>query len=212
MRNSHNTHSKVDDQGVVALEFVLVAPFLIALIFAIASVRALLQQESRRDEYGPRCRPHARAAGNTDLSGRRDRLGRHDMRAGRHHQRRFGHAHQQLHVLDTVHPTRHQDDHSDRDHAMRRLSQHEMIAVVAALFVVLIVPVLMLCGSIRVRWRSRHRRSTPDTERRGRRCPRQGHRLCQGRSRRPTSPPTRPMVLSSPTRRPAGAGPRPPSP
>ena len=37
MRNSHNPHSKVDDQGAVALEFVLVAPFLIALIFAIAS-------------------------------------------------------------------------------------------------------------------------------------------------------------------------------
>src|SRR4051795_1189763 len=37
MPNSPTIHSKHDDQGVVALEFVLVAPFLIALIFAIAS-------------------------------------------------------------------------------------------------------------------------------------------------------------------------------
>jgi Flp pilus assembly protein TadG len=37
MRNSQTPHSKRDDHGVVALEFVLVAPFLIALIFAIAS-------------------------------------------------------------------------------------------------------------------------------------------------------------------------------
>ena len=36
MRNSHSPHSKRDDQGVVALEFVFVFPFLIALIFAIA--------------------------------------------------------------------------------------------------------------------------------------------------------------------------------
>ena len=34
MRRS--THTNSDDQGVVALEFVLVAPFLIALIFSIA--------------------------------------------------------------------------------------------------------------------------------------------------------------------------------
>lgn len=37
MENSKNPHNKVDDQGVVALEFVLVVPFLVALIFAIAS-------------------------------------------------------------------------------------------------------------------------------------------------------------------------------
>jgi len=37
MKHAHNPHSKRDDRGVVALEFVLVAPFLIALIFAIAS-------------------------------------------------------------------------------------------------------------------------------------------------------------------------------
>lgn len=38
MRNSHRTPSRHDDQGVVALEFVLVAPFLISLIFAIVSL------------------------------------------------------------------------------------------------------------------------------------------------------------------------------
>lgn len=37
MRSFHRNHSKRDDQGVVAIEFVLVAPFLIALIFSIAS-------------------------------------------------------------------------------------------------------------------------------------------------------------------------------
>jgi Flp pilus assembly protein TadG len=37
MRNFHTNHSRRDDHGVVALEFVLVAPFLIALLFAIAS-------------------------------------------------------------------------------------------------------------------------------------------------------------------------------
>jgi Flp pilus assembly protein TadG len=36
MRNPHSTPSKRDDQGVVAIEFVLIFPFLIALIFAIA--------------------------------------------------------------------------------------------------------------------------------------------------------------------------------
>jgi len=37
MRNFHSPHTEFDDEGVVALEFVLVAPFLIALLFAIAS-------------------------------------------------------------------------------------------------------------------------------------------------------------------------------
>lgn len=37
MRTFDNIQSKRDDRGVVALEFVLVAPFLIALLFAIAS-------------------------------------------------------------------------------------------------------------------------------------------------------------------------------
>jgi Flp pilus assembly protein TadG len=37
MMNRPTTDRKRDDEGVVALEFVLVAPFLIALIFAIAS-------------------------------------------------------------------------------------------------------------------------------------------------------------------------------
>lgn len=36
MRKSHSNRSRHDDRGVVALEFVLVAPFLIALIFSIA--------------------------------------------------------------------------------------------------------------------------------------------------------------------------------
>ena len=36
MRTSYCTRSKRDDQGVVALEFVLVAPILFALIFTIA--------------------------------------------------------------------------------------------------------------------------------------------------------------------------------
>jgi Flp pilus assembly protein TadG len=36
MQNSHRNSSKRDDHGVVALELVLVFPFLIALIFAIA--------------------------------------------------------------------------------------------------------------------------------------------------------------------------------
>jgi len=36
MRNSTRVHSNSDDRGVVALEFVLVAPFLFALIFTIA--------------------------------------------------------------------------------------------------------------------------------------------------------------------------------
>jgi Flp pilus assembly protein TadG len=40
MRKSHSSRSRHDDRGVVALEFVLVAPFLIALIFAIASFGA----------------------------------------------------------------------------------------------------------------------------------------------------------------------------
>ena len=37
MRNSYSPQTDPNDQGVVALEFVLVAPFLIALLFAIAS-------------------------------------------------------------------------------------------------------------------------------------------------------------------------------
>ena len=36
MQNSRRTPSKLDDHGVVALEFVFVFPFLIALVFAIA--------------------------------------------------------------------------------------------------------------------------------------------------------------------------------
>ena len=36
MQNSHSTPSMRDDRGVVAIELVLVFPFLIALIFAIA--------------------------------------------------------------------------------------------------------------------------------------------------------------------------------
>ena len=36
MRNAQGTHSQRDDHGVVAIELVLVFPFLIALIFAIA--------------------------------------------------------------------------------------------------------------------------------------------------------------------------------
>jgi len=40
MRNLRRTHSTLDDEGVAALEFVLVAPFLIALLFAIASFGA----------------------------------------------------------------------------------------------------------------------------------------------------------------------------
>ena len=39
---------------------------------------------------------------------------------------------------------------------MRRLNQHDDRGV-AAIFVVLMVPVLVLCASIRVRWRSWHR-------------------------------------------------------
>jgi Flp pilus assembly protein TadG len=38
MRNSHTTRSKRDDHGVVAIEFVLIFPFLITLIFAIAQL------------------------------------------------------------------------------------------------------------------------------------------------------------------------------
>jgi|SRR5687768_6341446 Flp pilus assembly protein TadG len=45
MRNSHPTDSKRDDRGVVALEFVLVAPFLIALIVAIASFGAFFSKK-----------------------------------------------------------------------------------------------------------------------------------------------------------------------
>jgi len=37
MRNSNHPHSEITDRGAVALEFVLIAPFLIALVFAIAS-------------------------------------------------------------------------------------------------------------------------------------------------------------------------------
>jgi hypothetical protein len=37
MRNPRSTHPQPDDQGVVALEFVLVAPFLVVFIFLIAS-------------------------------------------------------------------------------------------------------------------------------------------------------------------------------
>ena len=36
MRNSHRNQNNREDQGVVAIEFVLIFPFLIALIFAIA--------------------------------------------------------------------------------------------------------------------------------------------------------------------------------
>jgi Flp pilus assembly protein TadG len=36
MRNLPNPHKKRDDRGAVAIEFVLVAPFLLALVFAIA--------------------------------------------------------------------------------------------------------------------------------------------------------------------------------
>jgi Flp pilus assembly protein TadG len=37
MRKSSHPHSDIDDRGVVALEFVLIVPFLVALVFAIAS-------------------------------------------------------------------------------------------------------------------------------------------------------------------------------
>jgi len=45
MRKSHTTRSKRDDRGVVALELVLIAPFLIALIFAIASFGAFFSKK-----------------------------------------------------------------------------------------------------------------------------------------------------------------------
>jgi hypothetical protein len=45
MRKVHSTRSKRDDRGVVALELVLVAPFLIALIFSIASFGAFFSKK-----------------------------------------------------------------------------------------------------------------------------------------------------------------------
>ena len=45
MRKSHSIRSNRDDRGVVAIEFVLVAPFLIALIFAIASFGAFFSRK-----------------------------------------------------------------------------------------------------------------------------------------------------------------------
>ncbi len=45
MRNSHSNRSKRDDRGVVALELVLVFPFLVALIFSIASFGAFFSKK-----------------------------------------------------------------------------------------------------------------------------------------------------------------------
>jgi Flp pilus assembly protein TadG len=45
MPKSPTTRSKHDDQGVVALELVLIAPFLIALIFTIASFGAFFSKK-----------------------------------------------------------------------------------------------------------------------------------------------------------------------
>ena len=45
MRRSPTTPPVRDDRGVVALEFVLVAPFLIALLFAIASFGAFFSKK-----------------------------------------------------------------------------------------------------------------------------------------------------------------------
>lgn len=57
MRTSHRTGNRRDDQGVVALEMVLVAPFLIALIFTIASFGAFF---SRKVEVTSAARDAAR--------------------------------------------------------------------------------------------------------------------------------------------------------
>ena len=57
MQGSHSTRRKRDDRGVVALELVLVAPFLIALIFVIASFGAFF---SRKVEVTSAARDAAR--------------------------------------------------------------------------------------------------------------------------------------------------------
>jgi len=44
MRKSPNPHSETNDRGAVALEFVLIAPFLIALVVAIASLGMFLSK------------------------------------------------------------------------------------------------------------------------------------------------------------------------
>lgn len=45
MRNFNPNQSKADDQGVVALEFVLVLPFLMTLLIAIASFGAFFSKK-----------------------------------------------------------------------------------------------------------------------------------------------------------------------
>ena len=45
MRNSHTHQRSADDSGVVALEFVLVVPFLLALLLAIASFGAFFSKK-----------------------------------------------------------------------------------------------------------------------------------------------------------------------
>ena len=131
--------------GVVALEFVLSFRSCIALIFAIASFGLYFSEKV--DVTGA-----ARDAARTlALRGTPDYQGFTPSSVvtcscGRHHQQRFSHPHHQLHLLHPVHPTRHQVDHSSRDNAMRRLSQPDDRGV-ATIFVVLAMPVLLLCGA-----------------------------------------------------------------
>ena len=180
MRNSHQHPQRRDDQGVVALEFVLVAPFLIALIFAIASFGLFF---SKKVDVTSTARDAARTlalrgtptypAGVTASAVATCPPGNTTSNASVT-------LTSQLHVLHPVHPARHQDDHSDRDHAMRRLKptrrsrrRHAHRGTDR--------PCPHSLRHVRVRRRSRHRCPTPDTERCRRRCPGQGDRLCKGR-------------------------------